>query len=639
MSINNRFGCGCTENNIKMYGHTCCESSPQNPPTPCCEAHYTTYQASYCLRPKSSVHATETTTFYLSFSNFCEDNFPINTDEVFLYHAASGHLKIVSRENNTFGVRLVDPTKKGALIDKDTCVLISIVPNQVFANPGIGRCVSGKFAVPVANGESTLFIYNGSGIPLGSTVTFTYEGETGSYLVMQYVSAISNVYTYKVKNVGAGHTPNMIIDGGADGTCTVPIEIITEIDICNLTTTQTADSITACVNGSPRSLKPTSPNEVVASDSNNKFILQKVTNLDCCVTTVGCLKFNQNPVLCQETDIATVVGPIPACFITAFNTAQAGSTALPVTINGSKFTVVSINTGTNQITLAPTDIGYLSGGGTSVQYAEGTKICLGECCNRCTTNGITVTNAQDYTNVDLEKRAGYNIAIPTIPLQISGPGHFLIGFPVGATMTAPALQVLTSIFNDAPSPSGPRIPRIGDHLLLRQKICNTDPNGCDQEIHFMYNVEMVFEGLPDKAKVHYEFGHFAAPSATLADGVTPNPYAFSSSSNTEAGSVFGPSQTDTDIITNTSIGFGGVTEVKSFPFIAKTFLDKVRLRKCDCTLSVLWLYLRTQLLPGHGLGADTTFGINLNFRRIISRVPMKLEDNISNDTNSEGFKQ
>lgn len=639
MSIQSKYSCGCSSGtNTKSFDDGCCAEQPQTPPSPCCEAHTVMYKTGFCLYPTSNVTA-NATTFYIQFENLETNGIPLHGDIVHLVSAELGFLKILAVKDDVVTVALKDLTRVGAILTKGVCVGVGYI-DASGAGVGIQRCLTGLFNPPLLNDPNgaVIFIHNGSGIPIGSTITFTANGVTGSYLVSSFISASSNTYSYKVLNSGAGHLPNVTIDAGAVGTCTIPLEIVNDIDFCTLSKSTVLSSVVGCLNGSPRAGMADGPNQSFVSRPDGKFELTNITNLDCCVTTVGCLKFNQNTVLCSEFDTVTLVAPVPACFVSSFNRTVAQNNAVIVNIAGVKFVATALDATANTITLSPATTGYLEGSATFRSYPAGTKICFGECCNKCVIDGKEISNFQEYLNPNTSLNAGYSFNLVNQALQQPGSGYYLLGSPNGGPILS-ALQVINALYNDNPDPGGPKIPKITDNLILRQKICNTSDKGCPQRLKFTYNYELAVSGLPDKVRFHYEVGSYIAPSATLSNGTTPNPFNNISSKAKSAGSLMGPSSVETEFITNTSIGFGGITETKVYPYEAREFTDSAPLGRCDCASAVVWFFFKTELLPGYTTIPGAAFSIAFNIRRIVEREEVIILQNPPNLTSQEGFKQ
>lgn len=625
MSITKKYSCGC-DDNTKVFnkaGASGCCNEVQAPPSPCCETHDTVYLTSICFRPTCSVVAT-TERFFIAFKNICNENLPVATFVKFA-HQAAGLLNIHVQNGNTFEVSLMDPTREGAVINEDDCVIVTTTPQDSLSNVISSRCLSGQFVAPALNAEATIVIYNGTGIPIGSTLTFTWEGETGSYEVTSFTSASGSLYAYKVKNTGSGHVPGTIVNGGTTGACDVPIEIITEVDLCNLSATQTADSFTVCVGGSPRSLVSESLDSIPAGDGTGGWVQKKYTGFDCCIFTDGVTKFTgTNCVEAEDTvQIQDTAGT--ECFNDAWIAAQAANASLLANIEGVPVIIVDWDNGTKTLILRPTDANYL-GAEEILEFEAGSQICLGACCNQCT-NGPQTTNSRNI------------VSGPPTPswtlegsLAFNDTGEAAIGYLIGFdTSGANDILALDSTYNDDVEPNIGK-PSHADPLIFRQKICNTSVKGCDQRCEIEFKCELAISGMPENLRAHFEVGHIVLSSATLEDGVTPNPFTADplnaiDSNASWAGYIDGPSEAgnlDTTTITDTSIGVGDVDGVKVFPRVAGFFKDYFPLKKCNCANSITWLYIR---LEPHG--AAVVAG-NALFRFDITRMLKRYDMNDMN---------
>lgn len=620
-------GCGCTSGGKTYSSDGCCETPVADPPCPLCEAHCTELVPTQCFFPACNVTATDDK-FFIKFKNVQDNEVPVNASEVFFYHAVAGLMNIHSFSGSSYEVSLTDPTKVNSVIQEDDCVLTTVVPSEVFTSTSNIRCLCGKFNPPNLNDTETIYIFNGTGIPVGATLTFTYEGETGSYLVQSFDSASGSVFAYTVQNTGNGHTPGNIIDGGSQGECTVPIEIVTETDLCNLSETQVIAELSGCLNGSPRALVPTSEGQVPIANSNNEFELQRFTNTDCCFFIEGCLKFQESDG-CLAESTAIVKSPVPTCVDEKIEAGQAGGgtfTPIPIIIDNLPFVITGWNPGNSEITIAPKDESIFNGE-TFIEYPDGTELCFGECCNTCV-GGVQITdhNAQDSDPIDKNGAViAWDIPVAYVDGQFT---RYIVGVPQNTVTGFVEAQVIDATWNDNPSSFGPGIPRLEDNLMIRQKICNSHPKGCNQVAEIRLNYELSFEDVPEGVSVHWEVGHFAWPSTTLEDGTTPNPFSNISAQATDAGKVTGPSHVETDFITGTAIGPGNQLEQKAYPFIAQSFLDRMDLQHCDCGNSIVWLFIKIETPVGAGSGDIQLRG---GLRRIITKFEQNFIDTPIND--------
>lgn len=607
---------------------TCCNNTIQPAPQPCCEASETVCKTGVCFRPTCDVTAVANSTFFLTFTEGdCSKLSPLNFSELYFWHAATSLLQIVGFNGTSYEVQLVDETKAGAVIEKDDCVLTAVVPQSTLTAGISTRCLSGQFVAPAVNATTTIVILNGSGIPIGSTLTFTANGETGSYVVTAYISASGNEYAYTVQNTGSGHTPGTIISGGDVGACLVPIEIITDVDICNLSEANSADSITVCLNGSPRALVPTGEGDVPVGTSDGDWELRRLADFDCCVVLAGCLKFTEDNCV-DACDSVELEDTGLDCFEAAWNAADAIGNNLHMNIDGVEVVVTAYDSGTRIATFCLSEAPYAE----IIQYDAGTQVCIGECCESCNL-GPQVTNHNNLTNPDGELHSVFAFTGATLPYDSAAVTQYLIG----QNNTTGALTVLTidATFNDG----GPAviIPRHSNPLLIREKICNTDLNGCHQSADLDFNVEISYDGLPANFRVFTEVGHYAGNSATLADGVTANP-GFPINVSTQAAWAVccdGPSSEDTTALPDTLVGFGGQTQAKVFPYLAGHFRDYLNLDRCNCANSIVWWYVR--IVPLAGAAGTGNVSASLNIRRRIRKFSRNFIEYPANDPDLEGF--
>lgn len=593
--------CGCSgSSSAKPFGTQCCKVPVQPAPAPCCEPHTVECVAGVCLNPVCDVVASAED-FFLSFSNLCQA-LPVDSNNIFFFHPAAGVMQVVQFDGCTYKVRLVDPTRAGGLIQKGDCVLISVIPESVIANT-TQRCLCGKFVAPQLNQNETLFIENGAGIPIGATVVFTYQGETGSYVVTAFVSSSGNTFAYEVQNTGNGHTPGTIIDGGDVGQCLVPIDIITEVDLCDLAETNVADLVVACVNGSPRAFKPVGACDIIKGKDDGTWELGKITSVDCCVVLDGCLKFSGN-VCPNGQDVVVIKDTNKDCFEAAWQevldqqiTSNTAQMSMPMNIDGFRLDVRDYDPNTCQVTFAVADPDALI---NPIEFDEGTQVCLGDCCESCL-NGPLTTNHKSFGEGDEEKSALYTLNLAPDSLEFeTGVKHcYLIGYEYGENNPLVLTTlVITDAYDDDPN-GGPGKPLITDPLLFRDKMCNDQLQGCDQMIELNWNYEFAVDPIPAGVRVHFEFGHFVQGAETLADNVTPNPIFSTSSQACAASYIDGPSSLDAQTrIGDTSIGLGNRNDPKIFPMQCGFFMDYAFLQKCNCIMSVVWLYVETEVLPG-----------------------------------------
>lgn len=630
MGRGNLLNCGCSVEGVQRYGHSCCKVSVADAPAPCCESHEYKVLNDPCFRLTCNAVASDTE-FRISINSAMKNPIPLNYSEVWFYHQAVGRINILSRDQSgTYLVQLEDSSKAGHELTTEDCLWLQTTLASATGN-SLYRCLSGQFLAPAVNGTRIMYIRNGSGIPVGSTITFSYEGEPYSYTVVSYESAANGRYAYVVQNAGAGVPANTLVDAGDNDACNYPLEIITEVDLCDLPTTTSVDSVTGCNNGVPSALKPTGPNQAIVSSSTSPYPLQLRTmnNLDCCVTTLGTLKFSEVEG-CAVVDVVTLRDTNLDCFGAAVDEAFAANNNLPVVINGYSFVVTAYNSGTKQLTLSPVGSDMFSDAGIA-EYASGTQICLGDCCNSCTggaksTNSNYVASGSDHT-----RDANFAITNPgNIPYNAGGGAQrsFLVGFN---TSGVAAIIEIDGSYHSA----SPVKPDHADPLVLRQKICNTDLKGCDSKVRLKYNYQIEFVNVPALLDVFFEWGSYVAESDTLADGSTPNPNSYVSTQSKSVGTIIGPTSADTTLTAGTNIGFGNTVTGKHYPFGAGSFEDDSRLKKCDCLNSIVWLHVRT--MPRTGLGAGGNILMNAAIRRVIEIEPYNEVAYPENNYDSEGW--
>lgn len=616
MSLASKYksGCGCnvtyTPRRYGLTGAGCCGDPIQAPPTPCCPTTSQTCMFGGCLLPTCNVVAS-VEPFYISFSNLCAE-LPLDGNYFYFFHPATKLLQVIGFDGVSYRVQLVDPTYAGGVIRKGDCVYPTVVPASI-SSSGTQRCLSGIFTAPAENADETIYIFNGSGIPQGATITFTAEGQTGSYVVLSYISASGNTYAYSVQNTGSGFTPGLQIQGDCNGVCNIPIEVITEVDLCGLSVTSLADSLTACLNGSPRAFSPTGEGDTLYGNADGQWELRKVTNTDCCVTIDGCLKFSGD-VCPSQTDSVALKDINLDCFEAAWAEVVlanpepdlGGQTNMPMNINGYPVVVTAYDSGTHVITLAPVE----DLDGEILQWPEGTQICLGECCASCL-NGPKIT---DYASTDGNRASTFRVyADNNIEWDSSTPKFYLIGFDTSNPLTSTVLELDTS-YDDTPGR-----PLITDPLVIREKFCNNSETGCDQTLELDFNFELAFDPVPAGVRVHFEVAHYQNSSLNLADDTTPNPFTTPVSLYPAkfAGYIDGPSNLDAnDYIQETHIGIESlVGNNKVLPAIAGSIRDFAYLEKCNCIQSVIWLYVSTEVIDDTS-GTGTMNGVFTIRRRV-----------------------
>ena len=605
MGLNQKYGdCGCgqrTRGNPNYGLTSCCgripqtvsvasqqgfcNGTPQAAPSPCCEAHETRWRTGICYRPVANVVAT-TGEFFLTFeNNQCNDIVPLNASEMFFYHAAAGFMRILGFNGNSYQVRLVDETRAGAVIQAGDCVYPSAQMNPTGLIPSISRCLSGYFTAPGLNLDADIYILNGSGIPIGAVITFTAEGETGSYEVKNFVSASGSIYNYTVTNTGAGHVPGTIFNGGDDGSCTIPIEVISDVDICNLSTSLNADTLTACVNGSPRAIEAQGEGYALVGTADNKWIQQRLNNTDCCVITDGVLKFSTSP--CPGGYDQVVLRDVNLdCFEEAYALAVAAQEPLPMTVEGVPVIITLYDSGTRLATISLASNAALV---EPIEFPAGTQICIGSCCKSCT-NGDFVTPSEVTPVVSL-----------ALPVDI-GESYWLVGYNnLDGSIVS---QELDAGYWAASQSNIVGLPRFDDPMALRQKICNTSPDGCDQKVNLFFNYQLSFGLLGTGAYIDWEIGHLAQDAATLSNNITPNPFSQVLTLTKNSGRIFGivnnqshpttvsilPSYEAEPVPSSFFTGFKGSS--KNIPNMHGTMHDSFNLSKCNCVLSIVWLMFR-----------------------------------------------
>lgn len=625
-------GCGCSAQ-AKRYassrGTSCCNKPVAAPPQPCCEATSVEFVPGSCWYPTCNITAT-TDPFWIAFKNQCGVEAPIALGTVFFFSQSAGFLNVHNFNGNSYQVSLTDVTKVGQVISEDSCVLLAAIPPSDSVAGG-SRCLSGQFVAPALDASATIFILNGSSIPIGATITFTAEGETGSYLVTAYISGSNGIYAYTVQNTGSGLTPNTIVDAGAASTCAYPIEVITDVDFCNLSESETADSLTACLNGSPRAFVPVGEDYVPRGTAEGIWDQAKLLGFDCCLIADGCIKFSG--LACTEAvDTILVRATGVECFSEIYNNAIAHNEVVTALIGSLPVIIESWNEDARVLVLKPAVDDYLPPGESLLEYPAGTQICVGECCRQCTNGDQTTNIFIDYAG---EGDTTFVVGPVTLAYDDASPTEYLIGFDTTGALDT--LVINTSFPTDGELPTGR--PLVSDPLVIRQKICNTHPNGCSQDAELEFNFEIRAAGMliPEELVGYYEIGSFVSGAETLADGVTPNtiydPYLLTSSQAAVAGTLVGISTTRGNL-DETVVGYGGPADGKTFPYEAGFFKDHAQLPHCACALNIVWCYIL--LVPQKTIvpGAVT---ITLAVRRHINKKAINQITLPDNDPESQGF--
>lgn len=601
--------CGCSPSYKLLcarQGTSCCNRAVQAAPTPCCEPHISIVKPGVCFRPTCSVAATYPDHFYIAFKNICDEEVPISLGSVFFFDQAAGFLNVHLFNGTSYEVSLVDPTKVGAVIQEDACVIVQALMST--SGDGTTRCLSGNFIAPADEETATIFILNGSGIPIGSTITFTAGGETGSYTVTAFISASGSIYAYTVLNSGAGLTPGTIVDGGTAGACTIPIEVQTDVDICDLSEAETADSLAACLNGSPRAFVPVGEGYSPIGLEDGTWGQARNSSTDCCVVTDGVVKYSG--ALCDEAQDTVVLRDTPGidCFEEAYNAAAAAGSTLTANIDGIPIIVLSYDSGTRTLVTTPTGSGYVD----PTEYPAGTQICLGECCDQCL-NGPIVSQVYLEGEEVQPSLVAFNSGNLALPTTAGTQAEFLIGYNTADPGVVTVLNITNTYNDDLTPPTGK--PLVTEPMVLRQKICNDHPSGCPQDVTITTNVELGFYALPLNARVQFDVKSYISTSQTLADDVTPNPNFNVASSARFSGSVYGPSTTNLNVA-STELGFGGQTTTKTIPYAAGEFTDHMQIEHCNCGLQIVWLHLLVDAIETLSAG---NFTVTLGLRRYVEK--------------------
>lgn len=608
-------GCGTKTYGSKTYGQKYCCNSVQAAPEPCCEPHETLCMTEICFRPTCTIIAVADETFELKFKN-AADITPINANDMYFYHAAAGFMRIVGEDQGVYTVRLVDSAFAGAAISEDDCVSFHATSAGVFGGGSItARCLSGNFVAPAVNETETIYILNGSGIPIGATVTFTAEGETGSYIVRAYVSAANNIYAYEVENTGSGHTPGTQFSGD-ESTCNIPIEIITELDVCDAAEASNVDAISGCLGGSLRLFKPTGPGDVPYSADGNTWETTRISITECCVVTTTGVNFSGSPCP-NNTDIVVLSATNITCFEDAWDAAVASNQNLSATIDGFRIIVVAYNSGNRQATIQPAADTTLP----LTSFDAGAQICLGECCEACTTHHIQATDPNTL-NQSSGPTFAYRQIVPGVPALISYPNgwsYWLVGF-TGSTSLDSSLGAseLDASYFANPDSVGPKLPTNGNRHIFKQVICNTSPNGCDQLVDLDFTYEISIDPVATGHTVDWEFVHYADANSLLPGG-NPNPYGIANQTFTKSGAsgrVIGPSNNRFADLQNSSFGFGPPGQGKAFPNFRGNFQDHIILVNCNCVLSFVWLFLA---INSNTVG-DTDLNVAMRIRRFMRKT-------------------
>ncbi len=613
-----KYSCGCASKKTAYYTPTCSTCAPESAPTACCETHNTVYLTSRCFRVTANTTTTNTT-FYLAFCGSKANEIPLNSNDVYFYHQSAGFIKIHSFSGVSYEVSLVDPSKAGAVIAPADCIDVAYGIN-VSSGAAISsnRCVVGLFTAPAVDAQETISIFNGAGIPIGSTLNISNAGTLGAYTVISLVSVLGNVTSYKIENAGAGLPAGTVVNGGASGECLVPVAVLTIIDFCTVSETQTLDIISGCKNGAPKGLKPTAKDQVPVADSDLNWGLQILQDFKTCLTLDGTLKLSGD--FCTAMDIVKIADVNRAELVTALAAATAAGVPLVGMIGGTLVHITAYNSTTFEITVKPALEDYL-GGETLLSFEDGAQLCLLEedlCCKDIQRSNFQDDEAQTTLSTTLN--------------LFTGNSYYLVGYNTAGVVTVQTVDATTHL---NPSLTGSIVPRHTDSLLIREKICNSSASGVPQDLEIDYNYELTFSDIPNLVRVHYAFRSYIATSDTGPTGQTPGS-ALNSSQNSSSGYLDGPSFISTLELPNTNLGFGGLSQGKSFPIAAHDFKDVGILPKCECANNIVWLLIVIQTLPTYSDGNDT-IAMALNFRRIIKKRPRHEIDTPANTFDLEGW--
>ena len=622
MSLGNKYNTcsSCNNTNKSKTYKSCSCSSPvvSAPTTPCAVAHETKYSLGVCLYVSCEAVANgDSSGFYLTFREDTTYKIPNNFAHVYFYHQSAGLIQVIGKLNQAYHVKLVDTSREGAVISPNDCIMVTVNVGDFNSN-GSQRCVVGNFTVPSVGALESIYIFNGAGIPLGGTITFTVNGVAGSYVINSFVNASNNTYVYKVQNTGSGHTPGTIIDGGAIGNCSIPVEVITDINICSLATTSQLDSVIGCNNNAPSALIPTGEGDILVGTAGKKWELKKITNFDCCVVIDGCLKFS-GPVCPSQTDSVVLRTTNIDCFEEAYNEAIAANQKLAMNINGFPVIVTNYVSGTRTATFSPAEDTNLP----LTAFDAGTQICIGDCCSSCISEGNKITSVTTPSSGETSPLQGLGGTI-SVP---AGDSYWLFGLDNTTSQTQQFLQLTAPYFASV----GTFVqPQFSDPMVIRQKIENNSKYGCDQVVKLNYNYNnLYFEGLPSGAVVNWELASYATQSLTLGDDVTANPFSTVSTQSKVSGTLVGPSITDATLV-NSSFGPGNSGQAKVFPFAAGEFSDTFVIEKCNAVLSVVWFFAKISSPLAANLRVSLAFRRILEFTHVTQTLMPNNKPQISN---------
>lgn len=613
-----KYGCGCASKKTAYYTPTCSTCAPESAPTPCCESHNTVYLTSRCFRVTANT-TTTASTFYLAFCGSKANEIPLNSNDVYFYHQSAGYIKIHSFSGVSYEVSLVDPSKAGAVIAPADCVDVAYgINTSSGAAISSNRCVVGLFTAPAVDAQETIAIWNGAGIPIGSTLNISNAGTLGAYTVISLVSVLGNVTSYRIENAGAGLPAGTVVNGGAAGECLVPVAVLTIIDFCTVSESQSVDIISGCKNGAPKGLKPTAKGQSPVSNSDLNWDLGTLQDFKVCLTLDGALKLSGD--FCTAMDVVKIADVNREELVTLLAAATDAGLPLVGSINGTIVHITAYNSTTFEVTVSPALEDYL-GSSTVLSFEAGDQLCILE-------EDLRSKDIQRSNFKDEEATLALNVALNLFP----GNSYYLVGYNTSGVVTAQVVDATTAL---NPSLTGALVPRHTDSLLIREKICNSSASGVPQDLEIAYNYELTYSDIPNLVRVHHAFRSYIFTSDTGPTGQTPGS-SLNSSQNASSGYLDGPSFESTLELPDTNLGFGGLSQTKSFPITAQDFKDFGIIPKCECANNIVWLLVVIQTLPTYAAGNDV-INLALNFRRVIKKRPRHEIDTPANTPGLEGF--
>lgn len=491
-----------------------------------------------------------------------------------------------------------------------------------FSSPALIPFLASDLVVPDSGDCVNVKVTNINGLVVGDTLSIASQ-------------------TFRLGNIVDSTTIQLCNDGGAnggelvekdsdgDGELNYPVIRVEGQDPCSADVTSSLKRIIGC-NGTSQEVGAVGDitgQVLVWDEVLQEWSPQVLAGVDTCLIISADVTLDPGAAF-----DASYLFTMPSTTTLAAALASVSPDVLSVTINDLDFYVVDIVDPTHFHAIPAFEVVD-----PTVVPAD-SLLCFNECCAQCL-GGTQTTNPRALVG------SGNASSTWTIEGAMDWPAtggavkSYLIGYNTAGALT---ITLLDSTFNDSLDPTIGR-PKHTDPLVFRQKICNTSPKGCNQRCEIEFDYEFTITNLPVNVRAHYELGHHAQPSDTLADGTTPNPYTTSPPNSVYADRCFadyidGPSTApslDTTIIADTSIGAGNTSDVKAFPHKAGFFKDKFTLVRNDCANSILWFYLRLEAI---NTGVSAGSGLfRMNIRRYIKKFEHDEIAMPENDYDLEGF--